>query len=237
MEWLYGILGSLGYHHPLHPPLVHLPIGMVAGAFLFQLWAVAGKRPEMAITARHCSTLALVAVPLAAIAGYLDWQHYYAGAWALPVRVKLFLAGALLGLLCFRLLQRRLDSMPRFQVLFYGLPLLLAAGLGYFGGELVYADSRQAAAMVMASDLSGEQLFQMNCGRCHPHGENTLKPTLPLRGAPQLANEQVFVEYLRNPQARDGSTTYMPAFAKDRLTDREAMQIRKYVIEVLRQQS
>jgi uncharacterized membrane protein len=238
MDWLYQVLASVGYHHPLHPPLVHLPIGMVIGALLFQSLAAIRKAPYLENTARHCSAVALVALPVAVIGGFLDWNHYYAGAWLLPVKIKMFLASALLGVLvCGVWMQRRSTLKSWHLVVLYGLPLLLVAGLGYFGGELVYATSRQTAGVQVAGHQMGEQLFRTNCGSCHPDGGNTLKPTMPLRSAPQVADERVFVEYLRNPKAREGATTLMPAFSQDRLSDGEALQIRRYVIEVLRPQS
>jgi uncharacterized membrane protein len=29
---VYEFLGKIGYHHPIHPTEVHMPIGMVVGA-------------------------------------------------------------------------------------------------------------------------------------------------------------------------------------------------------------
>ncbi len=150
----------------------------------------------------------------------------------------MFLAGALLGALVGCLMvPRRTALKSQYLMVLYGVPLLLVAGLGYFGGELVYANSRRIDGVRTASQVAGEQSFRTNCGSCHPDGGNTLKPTLPLRSAPQLADERVFGEYLRNPKARDGANTLMPAFSQDRLSDGEALQIRRYVIEVLRPQS
>lgn len=235
MEWLYQGLAFLGYHHPLHPPLVHLPIGMVIGALLFHLLAVVKKKPNLESTSRHCSTLALAALPVAAIGGLLDWHHFYAGAWLLPIKIKMFLAGALLAVLVGGVfMQHRSTSRSPYLGVLYGLALLLAAGIGYFGGELVYGNSRRPAGLSVASQSRGKELFRAHCGGCHPDGENTMKPTLPLRSAPQLADEHVFLGYLRDPKARDGSPTLMPPFAQDRLSDEEAMQIRRYVIEGLR---
>ena len=238
MDWLYEILESVGYRHPLHPPLVHLPIGMVMGAVLFQLLAILKRTSCYETTARHCMTLALIALPVAVIAGLLDWHRFYAGAWLFPVKIKMILAGVLLGALIGCLIVPRLTlCRSRSLMLLYGVPVLLAAAIGYYGGELVYANPRRTGGVQMANQPAGEQLFRTHCGSCHPDGGNTLKPALPLRGAPQLTDERLFVEYLRHPKARDGATTLMPAFSKDLLPDGEALQIRRYVIEVLRPQS
>ena len=238
MDWLYQVLESVGYRHPLHPPWVHLPIGMVMGAVLFQLLAILKRTSCYETTARHCMTLALIALPVAVIAGLLDWHRFYAGAWLFPVKTKMILAGVLLGALIGCLIVPRLTIFrSRYLTVLYGVPLLLAAAIGYFGGELVYADPRRTGGVQMANQPAGEQLFRTHCGSCHPEGGNTLKPALPLRSAPQLKDESAFVEYLRNPKARDRATTLMPGFPQERLADAEALQIRRYVIEVLRPQS
>ena len=46
-------------------------------------------------------TLALLALLPTVIVGIMDWQHYYAGAWLFPIKMKLPLAGLLLILLVF----------------------------------------------------------------------------------------------------------------------------------------
>jgi mono/diheme cytochrome c family protein len=235
MEWFYQLLAVLGYQHPLHPPLVHLPIGMVMGAFIFHLVATLRKSSQLETTARHCGTLALCALLPVSVVGYLDWQHRYAGAWLLPIKMKLLLAGILLMVLgvCFARRHHRIPGL-RFSMACYALPLLLVAALGYFGGELVYGTLPKATKAEVVSASAGEPLFQRNCAGCHPNGENPLKPALAPRNAPQLADEKAFLEFLRHPKARDGSDSRMPAFPEDKLTDGEARQIRRYVLEVLR---
>jgi mono/diheme cytochrome c family protein len=240
MDWVYQLLGSLGYHHPLHPPLVHLVVGMAMGAFIFHLLGSLRNSPQLAVTARHCNTLALCALIPAAAAGLMDWQHNFAGAWLFPIKMKLFLAGALLVALgiCF-VMHRRSMVGARFGLLCYGLPVLMVVALGYFGGELVYAKPAKpakGAGMATADQLAGERLFRQHCSACHPNGENVLKPALAPRRAPQLATEETFLSYLRKPHARDGTDTVMPAFPADKLSDAEAGQIRGYMLEVFQKQ-
>ena len=55
IEFIYQTLTKLGYTHPLHPTLTHVPIGMVLGAFLFVLVALIFRRTNLAQSARHCS--------------------------------------------------------------------------------------------------------------------------------------------------------------------------------------
>ena len=47
MEGVYKYLQGMGYDHPLHPPVVHMPTGLVIGAFLFILAAIILRRPDM----------------------------------------------------------------------------------------------------------------------------------------------------------------------------------------------
>ena len=35
MNWLYELLSQIGYHHPLHPPAIHIPMGLIIGGFHF----------------------------------------------------------------------------------------------------------------------------------------------------------------------------------------------------------
>ena len=44
MDFLYQLLQKMGFDHPLHPPLTHMPIGLVIGAFIFLLVAITLRR-------------------------------------------------------------------------------------------------------------------------------------------------------------------------------------------------
>jgi uncharacterized membrane protein len=44
MDFLYRFSESMGFDHPLHPALTHMPAGLVVGAFIFLLVALAFKR-------------------------------------------------------------------------------------------------------------------------------------------------------------------------------------------------
>ena len=39
LDAIYHFLNELGYHHPIHPTEVHMPIGLVVGALVFALVA------------------------------------------------------------------------------------------------------------------------------------------------------------------------------------------------------
>ena len=93
MEGFYTLLESLGYRHPIHAPMTHVPIGMVIGAFVFILAARAFGKAAFLASARHCTALALVAAIPTIVLGYMDWQHYYAGARLFQIEAKLVQIG------------------------------------------------------------------------------------------------------------------------------------------------
>ena len=234
IEFLYQTLARIGYTHPIHPPVTHISVGMVIGAFLFALVANLMRHERLALTARHCILLAVIGLFPTALLGYMDWQHRYGGAWLFPIKIKIGLAVLLLVLLIVAaILGRTIKENSMGVLAIYGLCLLNVAALGYFGGELIYGGSvRLPAAETEQIQVSAEQ-FKKSCGGCHPGGGNSIKANLPLRSAPQLADFNTFLAYIRNPKARDGSQTIMPSFQVEKLSDKQVGEIYQYVTQVL----
>jgi uncharacterized membrane protein len=234
IDWLYRTLASLGYTHPLHPPMTHLPIGLVIGALVFAVGARALRRSNLAVTGRHCIALALITVIPTMLLGFFDWQHFYAGAWIFPIKMKLGLASLLLVLLIGaaiqgRRVQRRSGGFP----FMYLLCALNVMALGYFGGQLVFGGRTAAAFGPLKEKQVSAAQFTAHCSSCHPQGGNAIKPNFPLRSAPQLSDFSTFLAYIRSPKARDGSETVMPPFPPEKLTDGQAKEIYNYVITAL----
>jgi uncharacterized membrane protein len=231
IDWLYRTLADLGYTHPIHPPMTHLPIGLVIGALVFAVGARALRRPNLAVTGRHCIALALIMVIPTMLLGFLDWQHFYAGAWILPIKMKLGLAFLLLVLLIGAAIQgRRVQRRSRGFPFIYFLCALNVMALGYYGGQLVFgARIATEPGRLKEKQVSAAQ-FTGHCSSCHPKGGNAIKPNFPLRSAPQLRDFTTFLAYIRSPKARDGSETVMPPFPPEKLTDEQAKEIYNYVI-------
>lgn len=138
-DFIFGLLESVGFTHPVHPAVTHLPMGMVMGAFFFGLAGLVLKKPEFFKTANHCVGLGLIFIPPTVIAGILDWQHTYSGNWETLIIIKMVLATLLTCLMAVGfLLGRREDTDPKMVMVFYVLCLVCAVGLGFSGGELQY---------------------------------------------------------------------------------------------------
>jgi len=136
---IFEFLNNIGFTHPLHPALTHIPMGMVIGAVVFRLVSFLPKLRFLAKTGYHCIILGLVGIFPAAFAGYLDWQHSFGGNWEFLIILKMTLAVILTALLAAIAIiddpeNPKLDK----KTLFYLLIVLVAIGLGFSGGELHY---------------------------------------------------------------------------------------------------
>jgi uncharacterized membrane protein len=242
IEFFYKILATIGYTHPIHAPTTHIPVGMVIGAFIFGVVSLKFRKEKLARTANHCIALALLALLPTVIVGIMDWQHYYAGAWLFPIKMKLPLAGLLLILLVFAFsASYRAETITKQVLTIYALCLLNVTALGYFGGELVYGGrvpGKLSDSSTLRTDAiieAGATLYNQTCSACHPNGGNSIKQNLPLKTAPQLVTFDTFLAYIRSPKARDGSTTIMPPFSADKLSEENAQKIYQYIIQVMKE--
>ena len=137
IELVYQLLEQIGFTHPLHPSITHLPMGMAMGAFLFGLAAL--KWEALAATARHCAVLGVIFVPPTFVLGIFDWQHYYDGDWSGLFITKFVLAILLPVLLLAAVAVARGErGDSKLPIVLYALCLITAVGLGYIGGEIGY---------------------------------------------------------------------------------------------------
>lgn len=138
-EIIFEFLNKIGFTHPLHPGLTHIPMGMVMGAVTFRVASLLPKLKFLAKTGYHCVVLGLLGVFPTAFAGYLDWQHTYMGEWEFLIILKMVLAVVLTVILLIIAITDDPET-PKFdkKTLFYILSVFLAIGLGFSGGELQY---------------------------------------------------------------------------------------------------
>jgi uncharacterized membrane protein len=172
-EFIYQCLQDIGYTHPLHPPMTHVPVGLTIGAFIFGLGAFLLRRSSLSNTAHHCTILALIGLFPTVLLGYMDWQHNFAGAWIFPIKMKFILACVLLVLLVIAaILGRDRGNGPRNVVGIHLLCLLTVIVLGYFGGELVYGKKPASEKLNKGLAQEGAAVFSQKCSACH-HTDST----------------------------------------------------------------
>ena len=233
MEFLYQFLHNHGYDLPLHPPLTHMPTGLIVGAFIFLLVALILKRGAFLKAAHYCIVLALIFFFPAVFLGFTDWYHFYAGVLIFPIKMKIALTGALLIFLAAAVIvEIKKIGGPMIKFVIYLLCLVAVVGIGHYGGQLVFCQSDAASS----GDIGqGEKLYTANCGGCHPNGRNVINSQLPVVGSPQLKNLDTFIKFNRNPLRPNGSKGVMPAFPKEKISDQEMKQVYEYITKGLKQ--
>ena len=137
IDFVYNVLAAVGYHHPIHAPATHIPMGMAIGGFLFALASL--KRQDMLQSAYYCMIIALVSAPVVSLFGIMDWQHRYMGSWTNLIIAKMILAAVFIILLAATVyLHRRGNVSGKIMIAMYVLCMLVATALGYIGGEIVF---------------------------------------------------------------------------------------------------
>lgn len=230
---LYRYIEQMGYTHPLHPAVTHIPVGCIIAAFLFLLVSRWSRKPAYFQSARHCIGLALLFLPITTLVGFMDWQHNYAGAWLEPIKFKLALAGLLFIFLLIANAKNKQLSRPTIRNLMgYAICLGLVIGLGYFGGEMVYGTptATENKTPLPKAARNGEDLFRKNCTFCHHHDQAEKKIGPGLKGIFNRAkltssgwamSEENLRKQIKTPYAE------MPPF--DTLSDQEVTDLVAYL--------
>ena len=135
-DFIYGILESVGFFHPLHPAVTHIPMGMVIGCFIFGLLAWLYKKNSLWVTAFHCSVLALVFLIPTVFTGYLDWQYRWGGEWHPLIIAKMVLAFVLLFLLAVSLMMQKKNVGDGVMFFIFVLCPPLCCRVGIFRGRI-----------------------------------------------------------------------------------------------------
>lgn len=138
IDTLYATLEAVGFTHPLHPVVVHIPMGMVIGAVMFALAGHFIKNESLDKTAFHCVVLALIFIVPTLVTGLLDWQAKLGGEWEALIIIKIILGLLLTGLLTLAVVMKTRGAEPKKLLIIYLLCMACAGGLGFSGGELVY---------------------------------------------------------------------------------------------------
>jgi uncharacterized membrane protein len=224
-QWIanfYGRVESFGFPDPIHLTLVHMPIGLVAGAFFLAWLAYLSHWKGLAVTAYHCIGLALLFLLPTIFFGIADWRQFYLGAWLTPIIMKMVLAFVLfiLALAAFLLgFSGRTNSI--ISLVLYTLCLVAVVELGWFGARVVSGEKIQ---VISKEHPIGEKIFAANCGTCHIHGSNKFEPDHPLRNSEALESFKIFLSQIRYPEKP------MPTFTASRISDGEAQSLYEYVV-------
>jgi uncharacterized membrane protein len=136
---LYTLLARFGFNEPLHSPVTHMPIGLVVGALIFFLVAIAFKKKNLVLTARHASILAFIFVFPTILLGVFDWIHFYHATLYTPIKIKMGLATFAMLLLGTGIIlgsEVKLHSIS--MTIVYAATALVMVGLGYFGAGIIY---------------------------------------------------------------------------------------------------
>jgi uncharacterized membrane protein len=141
---IYAFLAKMGFNEPLHSPITHMPIGLVAGALIFFLVAIVFKQKQLVLTARHASILAFIFAFPTIMLGVMDWIHFYHAALFVPIIIKMTLAGIALTVLGAGIIlgsEVKLHTLG--MTMLYAVAFVVMIGLGYFGSGIVYGRGLQ----------------------------------------------------------------------------------------------
>lgn len=137
--FIYSILAKIGYTHPLHPALVHFPIGMAMGASAFMLLVIFLKKSDLAQAAYYSHIFGLVTLLPTLLVGYMDWQHFYNGDPVPIIIIKIILGFILMALFIYGILLGHKGVSDERKYLIISLSCFaVTIMIGFFGGELQY---------------------------------------------------------------------------------------------------
>ena len=225
MDFIFQALAKMGYTHPVHPPITHLPVGLVAAAFIFALVALLFRRTMLpSLSYNRIILLAFIFAFPTIFLGYMDWQHHWYGAWLHPIKIKLVLSGVLLILLFVGLIYgRKAGGESKGALAIYALCFLCVTGLGYYGAQLSLEEKPVAPTEAVKRFQAGEKLFATNCSGCHARKSDIFN-------SPQFVNLSTFLAFIRNPVGPGGTPSKMPPFPTDRVTDDEGLKLYQYLV-------
>ncbi len=227
----YNALYAIGFHDPIHPPLTHITIGLVVAALVFAVLALVLRHSSLAQAARSCLVLAWLFIFPTVLLGFMDWQHWYQGAWPQPILIKIYLAGFLflvLSLGMILIFTGREASKALLAI--YVIAFFTVAGLGYFGGRLVFGGRAPAVDLRLEA---GRRLFENNCMACHPNGGNAILPDYIIIGSDNLKDLPAFISLIRDPHLDNGQKGPMPDFSPQKISEDQARQLHDYLSRVM----
>ena len=139
IEAVYQFLEGVGFTHPLHPALTHIPMGMAMGGVTFFFIYAIFNRPDFLTAAYYCMGLGFLGIFPTALLGVMDWQYHFEGVWSTLFVLKIgFAVGLTAAMLVAIKLSMGNKIKPGKLMAVYLLCLAFAIGLGFMGGESQY---------------------------------------------------------------------------------------------------
>jgi uncharacterized membrane protein len=227
IDFIYQAFEKMGYTHPLHPPITHLPVGLVAAAFIFALVALLFRCTILpSLSYERIILLAFIFAFPTILLGYTDWQHHYYGAWLHLIKVKFVLSGVLLILLFVGLIYgRKAGGESKGVLAIYALCFLTVTGLGFYGAQLTLEEKPVAPTEAVNRFEAGEKLFATNCSSCHSQKSDIFT-------SPQFVNLTTFLASIRNPVGPRGTPSNMPPFLADKITNDQGLTLYQYLVTI-----
>jgi hypothetical protein len=146
LEPYYKLITGLMVKYHAHPISVHIPNGVLPVSFLFLILAMGLNSAALDRTAFYNLIVVVLAMPVVAFAGYVDWKNVYGGNLTHLFLGKMICAGTVFLLSLMLCIWHGLDagvalaeSPSRFiYLLVYVLDLAAAVVAGLLGGKLVF---------------------------------------------------------------------------------------------------
>ena len=143
---LKAFLQGKPFRHPLHPALVHFPIGLFLLSLLLDLASYLWDASNAVVrTSMYAMALGLVGAVLAALAGFADWSDIrrdHPAKKTANIHMTLNLSATTLFAVNLFLRMGQLDAAPTpfipLLLSFIGVGIILVSG--YLGGTMVYDD-------------------------------------------------------------------------------------------------
>lgn len=142
---LKDLLQGRFIRHPLHPMLVHLPIGLWVGSVIFDITFMAGHNPTVAAASFFCISIGILGAILALPSGLAE--YFSISSNSVPKRLAtthMLLNIGIIAVYSINLLSRykMLDGVPSAvtggQLILSLFSIALLGVSGYLGGLLVF---------------------------------------------------------------------------------------------------
>jgi len=143
MEFLDRLIHALTDLHPLHPMLVHFPIGLTGGGALFILLALWKCKNEFEVAAFYNISLAFIATLVASSTGLYDNVINYGGeapnaVWKIILASFLLILTATTAFLRWRNPSLFYSKAKPLYIASYFISFLTSLVLAFLGGVILY---------------------------------------------------------------------------------------------------